>query len=70
MPSSVIGWFRYDEARRILRVTFTSGEIYEYDDVPPEVVASLKAAPSQGRFFGADIRDRYAFRRVTDSSTN
>ncbi len=64
MPSSVIRRFSYDEPRRRLRVTFTSGDVYDYDGVPPEVVADFKAAFSKGRFFGPNIRDRFAYRRV------
>ena len=64
MPSSVIRRFSYDEPHRRLRVTFTSGDVYDYDAVPPEVVADFKAAVSKGRFFGLNIRDRYAYRRV------
>lgn len=68
MPSSVIRRFSYDEPHRRLRVTFTSGDIYDYDAVPPEVVADFKAAFSKGRFFGPNIRDRYAYRRVEKGS--
>ena len=64
MPSSVIRRFSYDEPYRRLRVTFTSGDVYDYDAVPPEVVAAFKAAFSKGQFFGPNIRDRYAYRRV------
>ena len=70
MPSSVIRRFRYDEEARTLRVTFVSGEVYEYDEVPPEAAAEFKAAPSKGRFFGPNIRDRYPYRRVTDGSAH
>lgn len=64
MPSSVIRSFSYDEAARRLRITFVSGDVYEYDDVPPAVVEEFRAAPSRGRFFGPHIRDRYPYRRV------
>ncbi len=64
MPSSVIRRFSYDEPHRRLRVTFTSSDVYDYDDVPPEVVEGFRAAFSKGRFFGPNIRDRYAYRRV------
>ncbi len=70
MPSSVIHRFTYDEPARKLRVTFVSGEIYEYDAVPPEVTAEFLTAPSKGRFFGPNIRDRYPYRRVTDGSAH
>ncbi len=64
MPSSVIRRFTYDEPHRRLRVVFTSGDVYDYEAVPPEVVEDLRAAFSKGRFFGPNIRDRYAYRRV------
>lgn len=65
MPSSVIRRFSYNEPHRRLRVTFTSGDVYDYSGVPPEVEASFRAAFSKGRFFASDIRDRYPFERVS-----
>ena len=64
MPSSVIRRFAYDAPERRLRVTFTSGDVYDYEAVPPEVVDDFRAAFSKGRFFGPNIRDRYRYRRV------
>ena len=64
MPSSVIRRFRYDAADRRLTVTFTSGAVYAYLDVPPEVAAALDQAESQGRLFGEAIRAGFAFDRL------
>ena len=64
MPSSVIRRFSYDQPRRRLRVTFTSGDVYDYVGVPPETADGFRAAFSKGRFFASDIRDRYPFERV------
>lgn len=64
MPSSVIRRFTYDETQRRLRVTFTSGDVYEYDGVPPEVNDQFRASFSKGQYFGPHIRDRYPYRRV------
>ena len=64
MPSSVIRRFSYDERERRLRVTFTSGDVYDYEAVPPEVVEDFRNAFSKGRFFGPHIRDRYSYRRI------
>ena len=64
MPSSVIRRFDYDAPERRLRVTFTSGDVYDYGGVPPEVETAFRAAFSKGRFFASDIRDRYPFERV------
>lgn len=64
MPSSVISRFFYDETARRLRIIFVSGDVYEYEHVPPGVVEAFRAAPSKGRFFGPNIRDRYRYRRL------
>ena len=67
-----------DEARRVavvvghrpllegdqLLVCFASGERYVYVGVPDEVHRSFVEAPSKGRFFHAEIRDRYPYNRL------
>lgn len=64
MPSTVIKFFRYEETARILTVTFTSGQEYQYLDVPPELVVRFRSAFSKGRFFAAFIRDAFKYRRT------
>ncbi len=64
MPSTVIKFFRYDEAARVLTVTFTSGQEYQYLDVPPELVIRFRSAFSKGRFFASFIRDGFKYRRI------
>lgn len=68
MPSSVIRSFAYDAERHRLDIEFVSGRRYLYHGVPARLVAALRAAPSMGRFFNTQIRDRFAFtrRRTTD----
>jgi hypothetical protein len=65
MPSSVIRFFRYAPDTRELKVTFVSGRLYVYEDVPPEVAAAFRNARSKGTFFNHDIRDRYVCRDIT-----
>jgi KTSC domain-containing protein len=64
MPSSVIRRFRYDPARRELAITFVSGKVYVYRDVPEAIVEELTAASSRGQFFNKNIRDCYAYAEV------
>lgn len=64
MPSSVIRRFDYDEADRRLDITFVSGRVYAYHDVPPEVAAAMRAAFSKGEYFNAEVKDSYRFTRV------
>lgn len=65
MPSSVIRFFRYAPHTRELKVTFVSGRLYVYEDVPPEVAAAFRQACSKGAFFNHEIRDRYGYRDIT-----
>lgn len=65
MPSSVIADIAYDQSGERLRVTFVTGRIYEYFDVPCDVAASFRSAFSKGTFFNVFIRDRYDFRELT-----
>lgn len=65
MPSSVIRFFRYGPDTRELKVTFVSGRLYVYENVPPEVAAAFRNARSKGTFFNHEIRDRYVFRDIT-----
>jgi hypothetical protein len=65
MLSNAVADIRYDQARERLTVTFVTGQIYEYVDVPVEVAASFQSAFSKGTFFNTYIRDRYDFRELT-----
>jgi hypothetical protein len=65
MPSIAIANIGYDRKRQRLTVTFVTGRIYEYVDVPAEVTASFQSAFSKGTFFNNYIRDRYDFRELT-----
>src|SRR5262245_19326093 len=66
MPSSVIRDVDYDEERRLLEITFVSGRIYAYRDVPAEVFADLQMARSKGEFFNRHIRDCFDYSEVND----
>jgi hypothetical protein len=63
MPSTSIRKTQYDPATRTLSVWFvTSGNRYDYQDVPAETYAAFRQAFSKGRFFNQFIRDRYRYR--------
>jgi hypothetical protein len=63
MPSTSIRKTQYHPATRTLSVWFvSSGNRYDYEDVPPETYAAFRRAFSKGRFFNAFIRDRYKYR--------
>ena len=64
MPSAVIRRIDYDETSRELRVAFVSGDVYAYDEVPPQAYEAFRSAFSKGRHFAAHVRDRYRCRRI------
>lgn len=56
--------FAYDPTTRVLRVEWSSGNVYEIDDVPAVVAEGLNEAKSKGRYFQDWIRDRYPHRKI------
>ncbi|MCE3288312.1 MAG: hypothetical protein K0R83_324 [Caulobacter sp.] len=67
MPSAAIERIRYKENHGKLFVRFRNGGEYVYVGVPGEVHRSFVEAPSKGRFFQAEIRDRYPYNRLDDA---
>jgi hypothetical protein len=59
MPSSVIKAWRYDAASQTLTVTFVSGRVYVYRDVPADVAEGMRLAFAKGEYFNKAIRDRF-----------
>jgi lysyl-tRNA synthetase class 2 len=64
MPSHVISSFTYEPERRRLVVTFVTGRVYEYDNVPADIAANFRASFSKGVYFNSHIRDQYACREI------
>ena len=65
LSSSVLKAVGYDAKRRVLRVRFPNGRLYEYLDVAPSRWAEMMAAASRGAFFNRHIRDDHRFERLT-----
>ncbi len=49
----------YDATTEKLTITLVTGRTYVYEDVPHETYSAFMAAPSQGRFYNAHIRDEF-----------
>jgi hypothetical protein len=64
MPSTVIANYAYDSERMLLRVTFVSGMVYEYLEVPPEIFEQMKSSFSKGIYLNKQIKGNYKFRKV------
>ena len=64
LTSSVLISVGYEADNQTLEIEFTSGDVYRYFMVPHRVHRELLAADSPGRYFGAEIRDRYPTEQV------
>jgi hypothetical protein len=62
--SKVIRGAWYLPQRRQLDLMFTSGRRYVYSGVPMTVAAGFAEAESKGRFYNAEIRNRFPCREV------
>ena len=64
MPSTVVAHSHYDAVTSTLRITYMSGAVYDYKDVPESVYADMKASGSKGIFLNLHIKGHYAFEKV------
>ena len=64
ISSSNIAAVGYDENSRVLEVEFTSGIVYQYFDVPPQMYAELMLAGSAGQYLNANIKGNFRYARV------
>lgn len=62
--SSELRSIGYDVSTSLLEAEFHSGEIYQYFDVPAQFVLELLEADSLGRYFNAQIRSKFRFKKV------
>ena len=64
VSSAAIETITYDEWSRHLDIALTTGRVYRYFDVPPEVYKAPMDADSKGRFYNESIRDAYRYERL------
>jgi len=65
LDSSFIVKMSWLEDGNILMLTFRTGSIWAYYDVPFEVYSGFIKAPSYGKYFNANIRNAYRSERVS-----
>ena len=64
MPSSVVASIQYDHDSSTLRVTYVSGLVYDYKDVPEKVFVAMKTSFSKGAFLNRHIKGKYQFEKI------
>ena len=68
VTSSNIEGYLYLAAKSTLLIAFKSGGTYAYDKVPQSVATGFGNAPSKGKFFQSDIKDRYTTSKLDDAA--
>lgn len=66
VSSSVIASAGYDDDRNLLQLTFCSGRVYNYYQVPRSVYEELLTAESAGKYLNEFIRKIYENELVYD----
>lgn len=64
VSSSNLASVGYDAVSKTLFVSFHKGGTYSYSNVPENVYQGLMNAPSKGRYFAANIKKSYVYRRI------
>lgn len=59
LQSSMLAAFDYDAEMRVLHVRFRNGALAAYQGVPADVARGLSEAPSAGRYFHQNVKDRF-----------
>jgi hypothetical protein len=65
MPSSVISVINYDAASLTLKITYVSGAIYEYRQVPETISKEMKASGAKGIYLNHHIKGKYPFEKIS-----
>ena len=64
MPSTVISSMNYNADTSTLRVTFVSGMIYDYKNVPEDVYIAMKTSGAKGIYLNQHIKGKYQFEKI------
>ena len=62
--SSTLRHVEFDNESKELTVTFLSGARYVYLGVDAKVFLELSAAPSKGKYFAANIKNKFEWRQL------
>ena len=64
VDSSMINKVMFNFQTKTLKVEFTSGALYEYTNVDPEIYDGLCRSESQGKFFNEKIKNNFEFTQL------
>lgn len=64
VSSTNVAAIGYDEDTEILEIEFTNGAVYQYFGVPSGEFNGFMGSDSKGKFFNANIKNRYSVSKL------
>jgi hypothetical protein len=64
VSSSNIGAIGYEAETQILEIEFINGRVYQYSGVSIDEYEAMMNADSKGKYFNANIKNRYPFTKL------
>ena len=64
VSSSTIASVGFDGSSETLEIEFHKTGLYQYFNVPAVLYEAMMAAPSQGVFFNANIKNQFPYERL------
>ena len=68
MPSSVVAAIHYYAEKKVLRVIYVSGAVYDYKAVPEKAYQAMKNSGSKGTYLNKEIKGKYKFEKIQDGT--
>ena len=68
--SSLLAAIGYNREKQILAVEFSSGVIFHYAGVGPDLWQAFLESPSQGRYYSQHIRGKFQGEKMTGPCAN
>lgn len=65
VESSNLRSIGYDASSQIFEVEFKNHAVFQYYNVPEYVWLELESAPSKGKYYQSQIKDRFLSQRVS-----
>jgi KTSC domain len=66
MPSTVVAAIHYYPEKKVLRVIYLSGSVYDYKDVPEKIYRAMKRSVSKGTYLNNKIKGKFDFEKLGD----
>lgn len=64
LDSKMFASAAYDAEKHVLHLRFRTGDVYRYFDFPAKDYQEFLNAESHGKYFLANIRDRFRYERM------